>query len=205
MPPSEMYPWSTLEKVGDYFLVLESFKTYVHMNATIAVRNRNMRDRMKYVCTKTTYGSIVMVAQILDHVPEYEVEILPGLLARTTNVGPSPVSLGNKPQVRELTQQEKVNRMSAEQRAANLPWWYDPKTRTLLVSNLVKEPELSLWMAKKFNPGAETPYPEHYNLDENLLKKTREQIMHEDDDEEEEEWGDQTFPAAGEDSVDIDE
>ncbi len=183
MPPSEMYPWSTLENVGDYFLVLDTFKTYVHMNATIAVRNRNMRGRMKYVCTQTTYGCIVMLAQVLDHVPVHEVEILPGLLARTTNVGPSPVTLGNKPLTRELTQQERVNRMSPEMRAANLPWWYDPNTRKLVVSNLVKEPELSLWYNKQFNPGAETPDPEHYNLDHNLMIKTREQLMDEEDDD----------------------
>jgi hypothetical protein len=195
MGTGELYPWSTLEKVGDYFLVLSSFKPYHHMNATISVRNRNMRGRMKYSCTQTTYGSIVMLAQVLDHLPEHEVEILEGLLARTTNVGPSPVSLGNRPINRPLTQQERVDRMSPEVRASNLPWWYDPKTRQLICGPLIKEPELSQWFNKQFNPGAETPYPAHYNLDENLYLK---QVEEEDED-------DGVPINSGEDDLDLDD
>lgn len=203
MPPSEMYPWSTLENVGDYFIVMEEFKPYVHMNATISVRNRNMRGRMKYVCAKTSYGSIVMVAQVADVVPSHEVEIVPGLYARTVNVGPSPVQLGNKPQAREFTQQEKVNRMTWQVRNANLPWWYDPVKRNLVVNpDLIKDPEAELFYRKQFNPGAETPYPDHYNLDENLM--IREAPAQDEEDEDDDE-GVPMIINDGADDVDIDD
>lgn len=197
MPPGEMYPWSTLERVGDYFIVLHEFKPYEHMNATISVRNRNMKGRIKYCCVKTTYGSIVMVAQVQDYVPEHEVEILPGLLARTTNVGPSPVSLGNKPVSRQLTQQERINMMSWQMRKANLPWWYDEKGT--LVANGLKEPELSKWMSGQFKPHPEAPYPDHYNLDENLMRREVEEP------DEVEEWENDEPPIinGGEDDVEL--
>lgn len=201
MSRNEMYPWSTLERVGDYFIVLHEFKPYEHMNATISIRNRNMQGRIKYSCTKTTYGCIVMVAQVLDHLPEHEVEIVPGLYARTTNVGPSPVTLGNKPPVRELTQAERVAQMSASVRVANLPWWHDPKTGMLVVSStLLQEPEASLWYKKQFNPKPNDPYPAHYHLDQNLMRRNPVEQTEED----EEGWGDQTFQP-GEDDVSLDD
>jgi hypothetical protein len=166
-----MYPWSSLTEVGDYFLVLEETRAYAHMSATVSMRNLSMKGRMKYAAVRTTYGTIVMLAQVRDDLPEYDVAITEGLLARVNRVGPSPTPpLGGRPVGRELSVHEKVSRMSPEQRAANLPWWYDPMSMKLIGNgNVMREPELSQWINGTFHPHKDAPYPEHYNLDDNLM------------------------------------
>lgn len=191
MSRQAVYPWATLEKVGDYFIVTEAMRPSAHyfMNATVAQRNKHMAGKIKYCCIKTSYGCIVMVAQVADHIPPYDYEVIPGLFAvanRFDHTATQP--LGNKPQARELTQAEKVARMTFDVRNANLPWWWD-NGKFLWNGNIKKKrsEDVDAFVNKNMAHfgNANTPYPEFYNLDENLIRRVEEVV----DDEEEEDWG----------------
>ena len=203
MAKPELYPWSLLTEVGDYFCVPAELKPFPYMSAYVTQKNYRLAGKMKYSATKTSYGTIVMLVQIGDEIPPHEFNSPDGVLSSTSrrqvlaSMANPRENLGEKPVVPERTQQQKVNAMSWEVRNANLPWWYDPKKGTLVVNpEVIKEPEASLFYTKQFNPGPETPYPEHYNLDENLIRRTEAPAAEED----EEEWGDQTFPPSGEET-----
>lgn len=172
MAREQLYPWATLQKAGDYFIVMDEFKSYHHMNAVVSVRNSYMRGNFKYCCIKTTYGCIVMLAQVKDFMPEYDVEIVQGLRAMVAATGERVrAPLGNKPETRELTISEKVNRMSPEVREANLPWWYDPMNGKLIWNGkIANEKDTGEYFAG-WRPSSDTPYPDSYDLDSNLLKR----------------------------------
>ena len=187
MAKTELYPWSTLQKVGDYFIVMEEFKPYHYMNAIVSVRNNYQRGKFKYSCVKTTYGCIVMLAQVQDYMPEYDVEIAEGLRALVTSTGPRDrAPLGNRPETRELTVSEKVNRMSPEVRENNLPWWYDGVNGKLVWNGKIANKSDTEQYFKGWRPDKNEPYPEIYDLDSNLIKRDRPV----EEDEENEDFGD---------------
>ncbi len=202
-----MYPWSLLTEVGDYFCVPTEVKLHAYMNQLVAQKNYRLGHEMKYVATKTTYGTIVMLVQINDEVPPHEFKSPEGILASTSRKHlieskSRDLKLGEKPVVPKRTQGQIVAAMSWQVREANLPWWYDPHKGTLLVNTkIIKEPESTLWMTKKFNPGIEAPYPAHYNLDENLIIR---EVVEED----EADWNEGDEPqlfGTGEDHVDLED
>jgi hypothetical protein len=202
MPQLEKYPWSLLVEVGDYFCVPTEVKDYRYMSMLVTQRNYRFGHTVRHITAKTTYGTIVMLAQVGEEIPPHEFKQPDGILASTSrrhliearSQPPSHEGLGEKPIVAPRTQQQIVNAMHWDVRNHNLPWWYDPKKGTLVVNpEIIRDPEAELFYKKQFNPGPETPYPEQYNLGPDLL--IRSTPVQED---EEEEWGDQTFEPSGE-------
>lgn len=184
----EIYPWSTLQKVGDYFVVTEDFKANSHyfMNATVAQRNKHKKSVFKYTCVKTTYGCIVMLVQIGDDVPPYDYEVVDGIYAIATafdNTATQP--LGNKPKARELTHKEKVDRLPLAVKQENLPWWYEDGKLLWNPKVEKRREDTEAYYKGTFQFGAMDPYPEFYNLGSDFRKKsdTEEHI------ESEEDWG----------------
>lgn len=200
MSAPSVYPWHTLQRVGDYFIITNEWKggnTYAFMNATVAQRNSYFKGKMKYACVKTTYGCIVFLAQTSDNLPEYDYEPYPNIYAVAVNIGRDPdvEPLGNRPYARELTQQEKVERMSPEMRRANLPWWYE--YGKLVWNPLIpkRQVDVDAFFASNFTFGPDDPYPEFYALDDALMRT--DDSPQEGD--EEEDWGDEgVFPPAEE-------
>lgn len=187
----EVYPWSTLEKVGDYFVVTSDFEkkpAHYFMNATVAQRNKHMNGRMKYSCIKTSYGCIVMVVQVEDHIPPYDYEVITGIYARASSFDPTATQpLGNRPQNRELTMQEKIDRLPYQVKIENLPWWWEKgEFRWNGELKRKRREDVDAFFAKdrsKFQPNM--PYPEFYNLGEDFRIRKEETLL----DEEEEDWG----------------
>lgn len=191
MSRKEIYPWSLLCEVGDYFMVPVEFKSYEEVKRYVSVKNSLMKYSIRYDCVKNDNVTVVMLMSIMGELPPYEYINEYGIMCnasrrdtlRAAKAGEETV-LGVKPTVPKRTQAQIIARMSAEERQANLPWWYDPSNGKLLVNTrLIKEPEGTLFHENKFRPSPEAPYPEHYNLDENLRLKTREQQWDEEDEE----------------------
>lgn len=199
MARDEIYPWSTLRNVGDYFIVETKVRPYSYVSQLVSQRNYRVKSQ-KLSYTKTDYGTIVMLAEIPGEYPpigyEYTLGVYTGpIMERVFEVEKEAEAPGARPLPRVLTMKERVARMSVEEKNANLPWWYDPKNNQLLVNTrLIKEPESTMWMEKRFTPNVNDPYPEHYNLDDDLkIKRDEEQ------EDEEEDWGDTGLFPPGED------
>lgn len=192
MSRTEIYPWSLLTEVGDYFAVPEKVKPFAYMSALVAQRNYRTASSVRLSANKTTYGTIVMVVQIQDREPPYEYLSPEGIMAITGKQHVASAirgDLGERPVMRKRTVSEIVKQMSVEVKEANLPWWYDPKTNNLVFNPKVATPEdLEKWYSKQKMPGPNDPYPEYYHLDENLIRKSREQIMAEEDEPNEDEF-----------------
>lgn len=189
MSRTEIYPWSTLEKVGDYFVVTTDFEkkpAHYFMNATVAQRNKHQEGRMKYSCIKTSYGCIVMLVQIADHLPPYDYEVVPGIYAMATFDHNAKQQLGDRPQTREMTMQEKIDRLPFSVKAENLPWWWE-KGEFRWNGNIKRKrsEDIDAWMKNdrsRFMPNM--PYPEFYNIGEDFRIREPEPDI-----EEEEDWG----------------
>lgn len=183
MTRTPIYPWETLQKVGDYFIVLESYRVQAHyfMNATVAQRNKQKAGQFKYSCIKTSYGCIVMLVQIGEDIPPYDYVVMEGIMAVATFDGSAKQELGNKPLARELTQQELIMRMSPEVRAANLPWWREPNGKLTMNPNIAKRRDMEKFAAGEFNPGPNDPYPSYYNLGPDLLNNEEPEMTEEED------------------------
>lgn len=199
MGRSETYPWSLLTEVGDYFCVMTETKPFSYMSMLVSQRNYRFKDR-KFSCVKTSYGSIVLLAQLLDETPPYEFNH-EGILCSTSRQhlirshvhAPDPAAPGERPVAPPRTQQQIVAMMSPEQREYNLPWWKDPKTGQLLFNGKVATmADAEKWVSKTWRPDPDAPYPDYYHLDENLQRKSRDQLMMETE-EDEEDWGSQVF------------
>jgi len=191
MSRQAVYPWVTLEKVGDYFIVTEEMRPSAHyfMNATVAQRNKHMAGKMKYCCIKTTYGCIVMVAQVGEDLPPYDYEVMPGLFAvASTFDNKATQPLGNRPQARELTMQEKIDRLPPAVKFANLPWWWENGKFFWNGGNIKryrKEDIDARFASNMAHFAPDKPYPDFYNLDENFRIRQDETLQ----DDEEEDWG----------------
>ena len=209
MSRNEKYPWSLLTEVGDYFCVPTEVKAYAYINQLVAQKNYRLGHELKYASSKTSYGTIVMLVQIGEEIPPHEFVSPEGILASTSRQHlirsrsqPPSSTLGEKPIVAKRTQGQIIAAMHWEVRNANLPWWYDPQKGTLLVNTkLIQEPESTLWMNKKFNPGAETPYPPKYNLDPDTLLIRDE--AEEDDEDYTDDDGEMQLFGTGEDGIDL--
>lgn len=176
MSRTEVYPWSLLTEVGDYFAVPDTVKPYSYMSQLIAQRNYRAGKGLKLTTVKTTYGTIVLVAQIGDELPPFEFRTPEGILAVTSreNVKRSQdhnTPLGERPTRPVRSQREIVAAMTTDMKIANLPWWYDGKG-TLVFNPKVATPEdLDRWYNKQKMPGPDDPYPDYYNLDEYMQIK----------------------------------
>jgi hypothetical protein len=195
MARTEMYPWSLLTEVGDYFCVPDSFKPHSYMSLLVSQRNYRMKGIAKYACEKTSYGSIVIMAQVGEELPPYEFVSAEGILsisARAVGIDKThKISIGDAPVLPKRTQQKLIDMMSPEMKQRNLPWWFDSRSEKWVTNPAVIKPtdvDKYILGGQPF-PSAEDPYPEYYNLDEDLqIKETI--------DEAEDEW-------AGESVVDF--
>ena len=200
---TEIYPWASLQEVGDYFIVVEkdSGKTASFMKQTVWIRNRYCKQRgqnLRYAAFATSYGCVVFLAEVDGQVPDYDFAMSTGIYGimrePTGSAGRHVEAVSPKPPPpRPLTTYEKTQRMSREQREANLPWWYENgKLFWNANPNVVKRPQdLDNFLKRTFPFGPNDPYPEEYELDENLFRKTREQVDAEFEEEEarlEESW-----------------
>ncbi len=185
MSRTPIYPWETLQRVGDYFIVLESYRPQAHyfMNATVAQRNKQKSGQFKYCCIKTSYGCIVMLAQIGEDIPPYDYEVVEGVLGVATFDGSAKQELGNKPLGRELTQQELVMRMSHEVKMFNLPWWRESNGKLFMNHGVAKKRDIEKWARGEFNPGPNDPYPEYYDLGPDLLRRGELDLTEDEEDE----------------------
>lgn len=176
MSRSEIYPWSLLTEVGDYFVVPKEYKPHDYVHRLIAQTNYK-RTNKRYVCTRTTFGSIVLLAEVDGEVPPHEFVTQEGILASTSrshliSTQAPETLLGNRPTRAKLTRRQIIEQMSTEVKKANLPWWHDPRTRALVWNTRVATKEdTDRWYMKQFAPGPDVDYPDYYNLDENLLTR----------------------------------
>lgn len=174
MSRTEIYPWSTLQEVGDYFVVTDDFKPSAHyfMNATVAQRNKHYKDRAKYTCVKTTYGCIVMLVQKDDFLPPYDYEVVPGIFAvakRFDHKAEQP--LGNAPRGRELLMQEKIDMLPQQVKQANLPWWWENGKLLWNPAIPKRKEDVEAFINKTFKFGPNDPYPEFYDLGDDFRRR----------------------------------
>jgi hypothetical protein len=194
MARTEIYPWTTLESVGDYFFVLSEFRDYYHMNATVAQRNKHYSGRMKYACVRTTYGSLIVLAQVHSDTPTHDYEVVEGVYAKSaaTEPGEGDVRtqvLGKRPEVRrQLTQQERISRMPRGVRLANLPWWWEGTDFVWNVGVRRRPEDVESYMSGNFKFGPNDPYPEFYRLDENFVRRGDQDSPVDDVEDEEDMW-----------------
>lgn len=178
MSRAEIYPWSLLTEVGDYFCVPESFKPYSYMSLLVSQKNYRMKGITKYTCEKTSYGTIVMLAQIGDEIPPYEFQSEEGILSISSRkVGlqpPSRLTVGDAPVRPKRTQVQMISMMPPAKRNANLPWWYDAEGNFVTNPGVITEEDENKYVILgETPPGPEDPYPEYYGLDENLERRTK--------------------------------
>lgn len=175
MSRTELYPWSMLTEVGDYFVVPASFKPSGYVCQLVAQRNYKGGYGIKLSATKLSYGTIVMVVQVRDEVAPHDYISPEGILSITgkqyLRSQDHTTPLGERPQVAKRTVSQIVALMPIEQREANLPWWYDKKGQLIFNSKIATQADLERWYNKEKMPGKDEPYPAYYNLDENLIKR----------------------------------
>lgn len=194
MSRAEIYPWSLLTEVGDYFTVPEAFKPNSYVSAMVSQRNYRLQGLKRFVAAKTSYGTIVMLCQINEEMPPYEFMTPDGVTGSTSRqqlimdaqVQDSELPMSNRPIRVKRTQSQIVAQMALQVKQENLPWWHDPRTGKLVTNpKLMQEPETSLWLKNQFAPGPDDPYPEHYNLGPDMMRRSREDMLSDVDDEEE--------------------
>lgn len=190
MSRAELYPWSLLTEVGDYFAVPSTFKPHQYMSQLVAQRNYKAGHGVKLTACKTSYGTIVFVAQVGDEKPPYEFLTPEGIMAVTSRdhllrYQTESTPLGERAVRPKRTVSQIVEAMSWEMRTENLPWWYDNKGQLVFNAKIATEEDTDKWYRREKMPGKDDPYPEYYNLDENLTRKSRSQVMEDEEPEEE--------------------
>jgi len=158
----------------------------------VYAKNAQLKKEFKYTAVENGDTTTVLLILRVGELPPYEFTNEYGIMAmlsrrdtvRSARAGEQTTALGVRPLAPKRTQSQIIAIMSPEERQANLPWWHDPKNGQLLVNTrLIKDPEALMFHENKFRPNPETPYPSHYNLDDNLRLKTREQQFDEEDEE----------------------
>lgn len=187
MARQETYPWSRLNRVGDYFVVPETMQPHSYMSRYIAQKNAREKATTKreYGWHKIPEGTIVFLIRQNDEAPDYTVRTIEGILinSKPKSETPAPVEDMERP----LTLKEKVNRLTHEEKLAHLPWWFvDGK----LVTNpkIIQDEDAKLFMRGELRVTQSTPYPDRYNLGPDMRKISREELW-ESEEEEEEDWG----------------
>jgi hypothetical protein len=175
MSRAEMYPWSLLTEVGDYFAVPSTLKPFSYMSQLIAQRNYRGGTGVRLTAVKTSYGTIILVSQVGEELPPYDFLSPEGIYSvqskqHVRSQGPgSP--LGERPTAPKRKVSEIVARMSIDEKLHNLPWWYDDKGTFVMNSKIAVKADHERWFTKQPMPGKDVPYPDYYNLDENLHRK----------------------------------
>lgn len=188
MARAEIYPWSLLTEVGDYFVVPYSFKAYQYMSALVSQRNYRLRGVIKYACEKTTAGSIVMVVEVESETPAHEFVTPEGIMCLTSRqlgsaiVKDRTLDLGTKPHAPKRTQRQIVDMMSVDVRTQNLPWWHDSRTGKVVGNpKVMTQEDVERYLVRREPfPGPDVPYPDYYRLDENLMRRPEEADEEED-------------------------
>lgn len=204
MSRAEVYPWSLLTEVGDYFVVPYDFKPYQYMSMMTSQRNYKMKGRVRYACEKTTMGSIVLVAEVNEEVPPHDLEFPHGIICCYSKASaPSTVNdrtqtLGSRPKSPDRTQSQRVANMSMDMKLANLPWWRDERTGKMIGNpRIMTQEDTTKYLIKQEKyPDPNIPYPDYYRLDENLMQ-------YEVNDDEDEDFGE--HPIIGDENGDNDE
>lgn len=177
MSRTEIYPWAMLTEVGDYFAVPTSFKPYSYMSMLVAQRNYKTVSGQKLTTHKTTYGTIVMLAQVRDELPPYEFLSAEGIMSITDKrylmkLAREPHDpTGEKPTRPVRTVSQMVNVMTLEAKQANLPWWYE-KGKLVFNPRVATKEDLDAWVSKQKTFNKDAPYPDYYHLDEDLTRKS---------------------------------
>lgn len=173
---AEIYPWSTLTQVGDFFVVSETVRPYSYVAAYVSQRNHRLNGEMIYACRKIPGATYVSLAYYEGWSPvvleEFGDNIWVGRVAEGGSGVSGPVgieSIAAKVAERE-TQEKRVARLSLEHKMENLPWWWD-KGKPLLNSRVLTESDRRKYgVGKQPVPGPNEPYPSYYNLDENFIR-----------------------------------
>ena len=203
MSKAEMYPWSMLSEVGDYFIVPYHFKQHSYVSMLISQRNYKCVDSKKYSASKTHHGTIVMVIEFNKELPAYEFKTEQGILCSSSrkfaqSLEAQSLPVGERPQTSQRRLVDRVAVMSVDERNSNLPWWYDPKNGKLLWNGKVADEADTARYMGGWHPPTDFEYIEKYGLDYHLNKK----VQHEGDQDEEEDYGD--HPIIGDDDEQTD-
>lgn len=200
MSRTETYPWSRLKYPGDYFIVMADFKPYTYVAAMVAQHNYKDKNR-RYVASKCDEGTIVLLAWEMGVPTLFDDMFTPGVMIKLYShdetVKPQTTAfIQGQMETRHLTQEQKINLMTREDKLINLPWWWEDG-RPILGKKMDREDVTKYVVQKQKIPGPNVPYPDKYNLDENLrIKSTQPEFMTQDD-EEEEPWADDEDPIIG--------
>lgn len=208
MSRPEMYPWSLLTVPGDYFIVSDAVKPYPYISAMVSQRNYRLGGN-RYAVARCNEGAMVILTRGDELPTPYDSELSPGIFIKKAiqskaqvnlDDGDNPYKLRLTPQEPKLSQMEIISRMTPEEKQANLPWWYDPKTgKTLINGKVMDEEDADKYVGRREKlPGPNDPYPKKYNLDENLRRIPRHLV---DDGDEEEDWGDEVVGEVSEDDA----
>lgn len=191
----EMYPWSEMTEMGDYFIVPEDVKPYSYVSMMVTQRNYKMKDR-RFASAKTSLGTVVMVINVLAKEPVYDTINNAGVLIRKSgNTARFMAAYDDRGEPlpragmealegklgREMTQEEKIAFMTPQERAENLPWWKDPQTNLAVFGKTITKADAEKYILRREPlPDVETPYPDYYNLDINLRVRMEEKPEDED-------------------------
>lgn len=187
----ELYPWSLLVEVGDFFIISESLKPYSYVSAYVSQRNHRLDGEMIYSCKKIPGGTYVSLAYYEGWDPgtleEFGEDVWVG---KAGGGGPAPKGIvevvEEKRQMRAAaererkaaeardTQEKRIARLSRQHKIENLPWWWE-NGKPVLNSRVMTHADTEKYvLGRKTVPGPNEPYPAHYRLDENFVRHAEE-------------------------------
>jgi hypothetical protein len=180
----ELYPWSSLTEVGDFFIISESLKPYNYVSAYVSQRNHRLDGEMIYSCKKIPGGTYVSLAYYDGWDPgtleEFGEDVWVG---KAGGGGPAPkgiVEIAEEKRgiraaaVERETQEKRIARLSRQHKIENLPWWWE-NGKPVLNSRVMSHADTEKYvLGRKTVPGPNEPYPAHYRLDENFVRHAEE-------------------------------
>lgn len=178
----ETYPWSALTEVGDFFVVSETVKPYSYVAAYVSQRNHRLDGEMIYSCRKIPGGTYVSLAYYQGWDPrileEFGESVWVGRPVGGGDSAPGPKGIEEiaaEVAARE-TQEKKIRRLSQEHKLTNLPWWWEDG-KPMLNSRVMTQKDTEKYvLGRQPVPGPNEPYPAHYNLDENFVRRVEEDV-----------------------------
>lgn len=178
MSRAEMYPWSSLHRVGDFFIVPYSIKPHSYVSMMVNQRNYRMKENgpHRWCSFKAQFGTIVFLAEIIGQVPEHDFATPDGVLGFNSDAKPAP------PGAPPLTLFQKVAKLNLAEKQMNLPWWFSDG-QLIFNPQVATSEDLDKWYHKVLRVTPDTPYPDYYHLDENLIRRPPAPDSEDEDDE----------------------